>query len=183
MSEAEEAPKQAPKEESSLKNSTESKLKEKSDSIEKKAAEKLAKIAVIVVRGITINLKTDIKDTLNIMNLFNKYNCIVVENKPDVMGMIKKAKDFITWGEISAETEKTLFEKRGEEFNGREQDSKGKIVYNKFIEYNKKKYKRTFRLNPPKGGWERKGTKKPLTKGGSLGYRGDKINDLLQRMM
>lgn len=39
------------------------------------------------------------------------------------------------------------------------------------------------RLQPPRGGFERKGTKKPFIKGGALGDRKDKINDLIQKMM
>lgn len=38
-------------------------------------------------------------------------------------------------------------------------------------------------LNPPRGGWERKGIKKSFTEGGALGYRGAKMDDLLKRMM
>ena len=38
-----------------------------------------------------------------------------------------------------------------------------------------------FRLTPPKGGW--RSTKKPFARGGALGYRGPKINELVQRMV
>ena len=34
-----------------------------------------------------------------------------------------------------------------------------------------------------KKGYGRKGIKTPFSKGGALGYRGDKINDMIQRMM
>ncbi len=40
-----------------------------------------------------------------------------------------------------------------------------------------------FRLTPPVKGFERGGIKKPFSMGGVLGYRKEKINALIQRMM
>ena len=39
------------------------------------------------------------------------------------------------------------------------------------------------RLNPPLKGHGRKGIRAGFRQGGSLGYRGDKINSLLERMI
>ena len=41
--------------------------------------------------------------------------------------------------------------------------------------------KKVFRLHPPKKGF--KNTKKGYNQGGDLGYRGEAINDLIERMM
>ena len=43
--------------------------------------------------------------------------------------------------------------------------------------------KRFFRLRPPEKGFERKGIKKTYAVGGVLGYRKDKINELIMRML
>jgi len=43
--------------------------------------------------------------------------------------------------------------------------------------------KPVFRLKPPSKGYDRGGIKQPYTKGGALGYRSEKINDLLKRMI
>ena len=43
--------------------------------------------------------------------------------------------------------------------------------------------KKFFRLSPPRKGFGRKGIKFAFTKGGALGYRGIKINDLIKRML
>ena len=43
--------------------------------------------------------------------------------------------------------------------------------------------KPVFRLHPPRKGYDKAGIKKPFSVGGSLGYRGDKINTLLEKMM
>lgn len=140
------------------------------------------KVAAVRVRG-GIGIRKDVKDTLNMIRLCNKNHCVVVENKPNILGMLKKSKDYITYGEIDNSTLKLLFEKKGEEYKGREKDSKGKIKYNKFIVYNGKKIKKRFRLNPPKKGYGRKGIKRSFSEGGALGYRGNKINDLIIRMI
>jgi len=40
-----------------------------------------------------------------------------------------------------------------------------------------------FKLCPPVHGFERKGIKKPFSMGGVLGYRKEKINELIKRMV
>ena len=80
--------------------------------------------------------------------------------------MIQKCKDYITWGEISDDVLKQLIEKRSEP-NPRDP----------------KKTKKFFRLNSPVKGYGRRGIKVPFTLGGGLGNRGDKINDLILRML
>ncbi|MBI2650074.1 uL30 family ribosomal protein [Candidatus Woesearchaeota archaeon] len=139
-------------------------------------------LAAVRVRGLT-GIKTKIKDTMNILRLYKNNYCCILPNTPIYVGMLMKAKDYITWGEIDDETFKMLVEKRGEEFSGRETDSKGKIKYNDFVVINNKKIKKYFRLNAPRKGFGRKGIKNPFTSGGALGYRGEKINDLIKRMV
>ncbi len=153
---------------------SEEKPAEKSEKIQTK------KLAVIRIRGIT-GIEKSIKDTLNMLCLYHNNYCVVLDSK--MLGMIKKVKDYVTWGEVNDETYKLLVEKRGEEFKGRETDKKKKINYKKFIIINNKKYKRYFRLSPPRGGFERKGIKVPFTKSGALGYRKEKINDLIKKMV
>jgi len=142
----------------------------------------MSKIAIIRVRG-DVNLKTKIKDTLKLLRLYRKNFCVVIEDNASFKGMIIKAKDYVTYGEISDDVYKLLVEKRGEEYKGREKDSKEKISYNKFISVDGKKIKPYFRLNPPKKGFGRKGIKVSFKSHGALGYRADKINDLLKRMI
>jgi len=116
------------------------------------------KIAVIMIRG-QIALDKEIKDTFQMLNLHRKYNLVILEDNPVNEGMIHKVKDFTTFGEISEETIKLLNEKR----------PKGKNKY--------------YSLPPPRGGLERRGSKKTFAQKGALGPRGDKINDLILRMI
>ena len=140
------------------------------------------KILVVRIRG-KINLSAELKSTFEMLNLHKKNWCIVIENNPSMIGLLNKVKDYVTWGEISEEGFKELVLKKGEEFKARTEDSKSKIKYTKCFSYNKKNYKKYFRLNPPRKGYGRKGIKQTFNKGGALGYRGEQINDLLQRMM
>ena len=120
------------------------------------------KIAVVLVRG-HIGSRHDIRQTLNLLRLYRKNYCVVVPDNECFRGMINKAKDYITYGPIDAETEKLLVEKRGE----KTQDG----------------IKPFFRLSPPKKGFGRKGIKVPFSEGGALGNRESKINDLIKRMI
>lgn len=123
------------------------------------------KIAVIRVRGL-VRISKQIEDTMQMLRLYRKNYCALVDKKN--VGMIKKIKDFVTYGEIDKETEELLIKTRGE----KTKDDEGKEVLKKF-----------FRLNAPKKGFGRKGIKVAFSKSGALGYRGQKINDLIKRML
>ena len=114
-------------------------------------------LAAILVRGL-VGINTDVKDTLRMLNLQKKFSCAILPNNPVNQGMLKKAKNFITYGEIDEETLKLLEQKRTKKNNH-------------------------YSLHPPRGGFERKGTKKDFHEKGALGPRGEKINDLIKRMI
>lgn len=141
------------------------------------------KIAVIRVRG-HLKISKKIIDTLDMLRLHNNNYCVIINDTPQNMGMIKKLRDFVTYGEIEEELLKELVLKKGVEYTGREKDSKDKISYaRKYIVIDNKKYKKFFRLNPPKKGYGRGGIKKPFSKSGALGDRKEKINDIIRRMI
>jgi|TARA_Y100000310_G_scaffold345519_1_gene465922 large subunit ribosomal protein L30 len=139
------------------------------------------KIAIIRVRGIT-GIKHDISKTLKQMLLHKKNFCVVVPKNKFYLGMIQKIKDYVTWGEVDEKVYNSLVEKKGEVYTRRLSDRQGKIKYNRFIEVSGRKIKKYFRLNSPKKGFGRKGIKVSFVKGGGLGYRKDKINELIGRM-
>ncbi len=142
---------------------------------------KNGKIAVILVRGL-VRVSSQIKDTLLMMNLTRKNQCVIINDTPVSRGMIKKVKDYVTWGDIDEKTLSDLISKRGQEFQGRLKDRKGKYSYKSLV-IDGKNYKTTFRLSPPLKGFGRKGIKMPFALGGSLGDRKEKINDLITRML
>lgn len=153
-------------------------------------------IAIIRLRG-ERGLNQKVKDTLKMLRLFKKNNCVAVPNNKNYVGMLKVVKDYVTWGEMKKETLKMLLEKRGKLPGNKKLDEKyfkekTKLSYDQFVEEfyaGKKKMKdvpglkQFFRLSPPRLGFERKGIKKAFALGGALGYRKDKINDLIKRMI
>ncbi len=145
---------------------------------EKKTGEK--SFAVVQVRG-TVKAKKELKEALRFLSLGRQNRCVVVPATPSYLGMLQKVKDYVTWGEIAEENFQDLVVKRGKVFQGREMDRKGKYNY-RFLDFKGKKYLPYFSLNPPRKGFERGGIKVNYQAGGALGYRGDKINDLLKRM-
>jgi large subunit ribosomal protein L30 len=154
------------------------------------------RIAIVRIRG-GIGIKKPIKDTLAMLRLYRKNSCIIVPNTPVYVGMLKKVKDYVTWGEINEKTFRVLLEKRGKLAGNKplaEEYLKQKIkkgydgFIKEFFEFKKELkdipgLKLFFRLKPPERGFERKGIKKQFSVGGVLGYRGDKINDLIMRMI
>ncbi len=128
-------------------------------------------LAVIRIRGVN-RVSHPIERTLCQLHLYRKNFCAVVPGTPAFKGMLAKVKDYVTYGPIDDATYQSLFEKRGEEYHGHTQAH---------IEYGTKKYKPFFRLHPPRGGFE--AIKKSYGLGGTLGFRGEKIKDLLVRML
>ena len=130
------------------------------------------KMAVVLVRGM-VKVVRPVKETLAMLNLHRKNHCVIIDNTPAYNGMLIRVKDYITWGEIDDATFAELVQKRGQLLEGR----------GKALEVNGKKYKRYFALNPPRKGFGRKGIKRAFGIGGALGYRGEKMNDLVKRML
>ena len=118
------------------------------------------KIAVIRISGM-VKMNKKIEDTLYRMRLRRKYACVILEPTKENLGMIKKVKNFVAYGEIDDATYKELVEKRGKKVKG--------------------KLKPFFRLHPARGGME---TKKHFgVNKGVLGDNKEKINDLIRRML
>lgn len=154
------------------------------------------RIAVIRIRG-RVHLRKEIEDTLKMMRLYRKNTCIIIKDTEAQIGMLQKVKDYVTWGELDSETFKILLEKRGRlagniKLTQEYLKEKMKMDYDGFAkEYFafKKELKDIpgmklfFKLCPPVYGFERKGIKKPFSLGGVLGYRKEKINELLKRMV
>jgi len=151
--------------------------------------------AAVRVRG-KINIKPDIKKTLELLNLNRANHCVLLEEKPNIKGMLQVAKDYITWGEIDKEVLSKLISSRGKIEGDKvlnEDFLKSATSYDKFdklstaIIENKFRYreipniKPIFRLSPPKKGYN--SIKRSFSKKGALGYRGKEINKLLEKMI
>jgi len=137
--------------------------------------------AVVRIRG-SVNVSERVKDTLNMLSLNSPNHCVVIPETKEYLGMLRKAKDRITWGNPDKKTLSKLLEKRGKISKEKLKEMKMKNFdeLSDALIKNKIKLKLIFRLNPPMHGF--KSTRLPYPKG-DLGFRGEKINELLERMI
>ena len=149
--------------------------------------------AVVKVRG-SINVKPKIKETMKLMRLNRVNHCVIVPENETYDGMLKIIKDYVTWGEVDVETTELMLESSGKTsgnaiFTKKElKDSSFKTMKalaknlseGKVVMRDVPKLKPLFRLHPPRKGYE--GIKRSFKEGGALGYRGEKINQLIRRM-
>ena len=138
--------------------------------------------AVIRVRG-SVNVAREIEDTLKMLRLSRVNHCVIVPDNPNYRGMLEKARSYITWGEVTQETLEAMVAKRGRlPKDERVPDKDAKDIAKKISKEGSRDagIKPVFRLSPPSKGY--KSIRYPYPKG-DLGDRGDKINDLLKRMI
>lgn len=156
----------------------------------------MKKIAVIRIRG-SFGVRKEIKDTMSMLRLYNQNHCIIIDSSPNYIGMLKKVKDYVTWGEIDEKTFNELISRRGKIIANKSLTEsylkeKVNLSFEEFTKefFNFKKnlkdipgFKLYFKLKPPLKGFERKGIKVPYSMGGVLGYRKENINGLILRML
>lgn len=128
-------------------------------------------VAVIRIRG-RVNVRANIRETMTRLNLRFVNNCILVKVNDTYFGMLKKCESYVAFGEIDQETLTSLFTKK-------EITIDPKQVFED--NYNMTELKTVFKLHPPKHGF--RSTKLSFKQGGSLGYMGENINQLLKRMI
>lgn len=137
---------------------------------------------VIRIRGM-VGVRKEIKHTLEMLRLHRKNHCVLIKETNSIKGMLQKAKDYITWGDISEDMLKKLVEKRGRKLgNKRLNKEETEKVFNEVKSKGKSELiKPVFRLTPPSKGFKHS-IKQHYPKG-ELGYRKEKINELLKRMI
>ncbi|MEM2937427.1 MAG: 50S ribosomal protein L30 [Candidatus Bathyarchaeia archaeon] len=152
-------------------------------------------MAAVRIRG-TISASLQARETLQMLNLTRNNYAVLIDDRPSFLGMLKTAQNFITWGEASKETIVMMLKKRGRLAGNKKltDEYAQKIGYNSIeeladaifncrVEYWKlPDIQPFFRLHPPTRGFKGK-IKRSYGVGGELGYRGEKINDLLKRML
>ncbi len=138
-------------------------------------------MCIIRIRGNT-KVDRDIRETFNRLRLRRKYACIVLANpSKEQLGMVKKLEHFVAFGEIKKDVFEKLIDARGQKINkGKKVDSKKVIEeLEKGKKYEDLNLKPFFRFHPPRGGIN---SKVHFPKG-VLGNHGEKINNLILRML
>jgi large subunit ribosomal protein L30 len=150
---------------------------------------------IIRLRGIQ-NVNPKIKDTLHYLRLNQVNHAVVLPVNETTKGMLQVAKDYVTWGELDAETLAEAIRSRGRLVGDKpitdeyvaantafgsidawaQAIAEGKTLYRDLAEV-----KPLLRLHPARKGLE--GIKRSVPNGGALGYRGQDINALVRRMI
>ena len=138
-------------------------------------------IAVVRIRG-AFTMRKETKDTLKMLRLNRKNHCVLVRGTDSIRGMLQKTKDYVTFGEINEETLKMLVAKRGRiagdiKLTAEKSEKAAKEI---LAEGKSSLLKPVFRLTPASGGFREM---KQFFPRGELGYRGEKINELLAKMI
>lgn len=140
-----------------------------------------------------IDQRPEVRETAKLLRLNKVNTCVIYPESNSLLGMLKILSPVITYGEINKYTLIKLLEKRGK-IKGNK-----KLTLNIIKKYNFESFeelanyifktgkipnflKPFFRLSPPKKGFK-KSTKKFFSENGELGYRGEKINELIMRMV
>ncbi|MCK4320004.1 50S ribosomal protein L30 [Candidatus Bathyarchaeota archaeon] len=151
-------------------------------------------LAVIRVRGLS-GVFREIDETLRMLHLTRNCHATLIDDRASYLGMLRKAKDYLVWGEVSREGVALLLRKRGKLVGNKKLTEKyvqgigyesiddlAEAIYELKVEYSSLRgVKPLFRLHPPKKGFKGK-VKKSYAAGGVTGYRGEVINDLIKRM-
>jgi len=153
-------------------------------------------VAVRILGSITVPY--DDKSTLQSLGLIYRFNARLLEKNDSTMGMLRHAKDYVTWGEVGPQDIVDLLREHAQLSTGSPltdavaketfgQESIGTLV-SALIEGKltlrslwDKGVNPTFRLHAPSDGF-RASVKRPFRSLGELGYRGHEISNLIARM-
>lgn len=139
-------------------------------------------IALIRIAGL-VNMDSRVEETLFRLRLRRKFSCVILKETPEVIGAIKKIRNFIAFGKINEETLASLIKARAEKIG----NSKAKIENPEKIakevlagkDFEELGIKPFFRLHPPRGGIKSK-LQYPR---GVLGDHKEDINKLIGKML
>jgi len=150
--------------------------------------------AIVQVRGV-VNTRRDIKDTLKMLRLHHINHCVLVPDTPEYLGMIRKVKDYVAYGEADPAVIETLLRTRGriigdhpltDNYVKEHSTYAGITDFAKALTEGRARLidmpglKPVLRLHPPRKGY--KTIKRTFPQGGALGYYGHEINTLLHKM-
>lgn len=149
---------------------------------------------VVRIRG-GVDARKTVEATLTMLRMERNNYATILKESPSYLGMLRKAKDYVTWGEPTVDTVKLVLETRGkitgdakvtdEVLKALGYESVEKIataIVAGEVEFSQLNgVKPFFRMHPPKKGFKRT-VKRPYNDHGELGYRGEAINELVKRM-
>jgi large subunit ribosomal protein L30 len=149
----------------------------------------MEKLCVIRMRSV-IRASGKAKRIVKALGLNRQYSCVIMDKSPSMEGALSVISNLITYGEINNDTLKVLLARRSFVSSSKKYAWEADKLDSFVSDFASGKrdvselgIKRVFHLHPPRGGFERKGKKTPFSLNGGHGYRGEKINEMLLKML
>ena len=135
-------------------------------------------IIVVRISGM-VEMQSYYQETLFRMGLRRKYSAVLLKESKETSNLLQNVRNFVAFGKIEPRLMEELISKRAKSPDGKRVDAKkvAELIEKEGIE--KSGIKPFFRLHPPRKGIDSK-THFPK---GILGDNGEKINDLVRRML
>jgi large subunit ribosomal protein L30 len=152
-------------------------------------------LVVVKIRG-TVSAQREARETLSLLRLTHTNHAIIIDSRAAYKGMLQRVNSYVTYGEPTKETVVMMLNKRGrlagdkkltaeylESAGYKTVDDLAQAIVDCKVQYSKlPNVEPRFKLHPPSKGYKGK-TKKGFQAGGEAGYRGEAINELVQRMV
>jgi len=152
-------------------------------------------LVVVKIRG-TISAQREARETLNLLHLGHTNHAVLIDSRPAYKGMLQTINNYVTYGEPTKETVAMMLQKRArlagdkkmteeyvQKIGYKSIDDLAEAIVKCKVQFQKlPDVQPRFRLHPPSKGYRGK-IKKGFKAGGEAGYRGEAINDLVQRMV
>jgi large subunit ribosomal protein L30 len=152
-------------------------------------------LVVVRIRGL-VSAQREARETLALLHLTHTNHAVLIDSRPAYKGMLQRVNSYVTYGEPTKETVAMMIQKRALLAGDRKPTEEyfTKIGYKSIddlaadivsckVQFGKlQDMQARFRLHPPSKGYKGK-TKKGFKAGGEAGYRGEAINELVQRMV
>ena len=152
-------------------------------------------LVVVKIRG-TISAQREARETLNLLHLGHTNHAVLIDSRPAYKGMLQTINNYVTYGEPTKETVAMMIHKRArlagdnkmteeyvQKIGYKSIDDLAEAIVKCKVQFQKlPDVQPRFRLHPPSKGYRGK-IKKGFKAGGEAGYRGEAINDLVQRMV
>ena len=150
---------------------------------------------VVKIRG-TVSAQKEVRETLTFLHLTHTNHAVIIDSRSSYKGMLQRVNNYVTWGEPTKETVAIMLQKRAKMAGDKKLteehiqkagfksiDDLAEAIVTCKTEFQKlPDMQPLFKLHPPSKGYKGK-TKKGFKAGGEAGYRGEAINELVQRMV
>ncbi len=152
-------------------------------------------LVVVKIRG-TVSAQREARETLSLLHLTHTNHAIIIDSRAAYKGMLQRVNSYVTYGEPTKETVAMMLNKRArlagdkkltaeylQSAGYKTVDELAQAIVDCKVQYGKlPNVEPRFKLHPPSKGYKGK-TKKGFQAGGEAGYRGEAINELVQRMV